>query len=208
MSVREQYAKELVRRFTDKDVDVVCDPTLLMTREQWLKLADSPGQRRKYIFAYSTSTRPNFMCFLKQLQRETRLPVVQITWQVKDAFKQRSLTFPTAQQWLSLISGAEYVVTNSFHGTAFSVIFRRKFFTAIQGEWNVRSNVRLYDFLNELGLEDRLYAQTPEIIPKEMPDFSLADERLSQMREHSMKYIRENLEEALQERQTRQVAVG
>ncbi len=200
VSVREEYARELLAPFTDKTIEVNCDPTLLLTEEDWMKVADPKKPGRKYIFAYSTSTRPNFVSFLKKLQRETGLPVVQITWMPIDAIKQRSLTFPTPQRWLRLLHDAEYIVTNSFHGTAFSVLFHKTFFVAIQGERNVRNNIRLYDFLNTLGLESQLYSETPDTIPLTAPDYSFADEKISVMREESSGYLQRNLNAALDEK--------
>lgn len=202
VSVREEYARELLAPYTDKTIEVTCDPTLLLTEEEWMKIADPEKNGKKYIFAYSTSTRPNFVSFLKKLSRQTGLPVVQVTWSAVDAIKQRSLTFPTPQRWLRLLHDAEYVVTNSFHGTAFSVLFHKTFFVAIQGERNVRNNVRLYDFLNTLKLESQLYSETPDTIPLTAPDYSFADGQIAAMREDSSGYIRRNLQVALDEKLT------
>ncbi len=201
VSVREEYAKDLLALYTDKNIEVTCDPTLLLTEEEWMQIADPKKRKGKYIFAYSTSTRPNYTSFLKKLRRQTGLPVVQITWSPADAIKQKSLTFPTPQRWLRLLHDAEYVVTNSFHGTAFAVLFHKKFFVAIQGERSVRNNVRLYDFLNGLGLDDRLYSETPDTIPTTAPDFTAADKQLQAVRDHSIRYIRDHLEAALREKQ-------
>ena len=207
ISVREEYAKKIVLQYTDREAEVVCDPTLLLTAEDWLRISDKRRRKGKYIFAYSTSTRPNFISFLKQLKKQTGLPVVQVTWLIKDGFRQRSMTFPSPEQWLSLLMGAEYVVTNSFHGTAFSLIFKKKFYTAIQGERNVRSNVRLYDFLEDMGLESRLYSQTPEKIVLDAPDFTVADAKIAEIRERSMQYLRFNLENALRQKRDREARI-
>ncbi len=200
VSVREEYARKLLAPYTDKTIEVTCDPTLLLTEEDWMKIADPKKQKGRYIFAYSTSTRSNYVSFLKQLQHQTGLPVVQITWSGVDAIKQRSLAFPTPQRWLRLLHDAEYVVTNSFHGTVFSVLFHKKFFVAIQGERNVRNNVRLYDFLNTLGLESQLWSETPDKIPLSTPNYSFADKAISSMRVTSSGYIQSNLQAAFNEK--------
>ena len=97
---------------------------------------------------------------------------------------------------IALLKNAEYVVTNSFHGTAFSVLFHKKFYTAVQDGKNVRSNVRLYDFLEGLGLSERLKSETPETIDLSAPDFTEADRVLSAQREESLAFLRRNLENA------------
>jgi len=200
VSVREKYAVKLAKQYTDRPVHLVCDPTILLSAEDWRLLLDSNIDKGRYIFAYSTSTRPNYISFLKVLQKQTKLPVINVTWLNKDMIKQRTLYSPSPQEWLSLLYGAEYVVTNSFHGTAFSVIFKKKFFTAIQGERKVRSNIRLYDFLEDLHLEDRLYSTTPQRITEESPDFSYADQKIAQWRDQSLQYIHENLNYAFREK--------
>ena len=196
VSVREPYGVTLASQFTDKPVRLVADPTLLLSAEEWAKLAGSPVKKGKYIFAYCTSTRENYVRFLAQLKKETGLPVVNVAWLLNDALAQRTLAFPTPEGWLSLLKNAAYVVTNSFHGTAFSVIFHKTFFTAVQDGREVRSNVRLYDFLENMGLSDRLYAACPDVIPKDAPDFTVADAKIESLRASSLAYLRENLEAA------------
>ena len=97
---------------------------------------------------------------------------------------------------MSLLQGAEYVVTNSFHGAVFSVIFKKKFFTAIQGERQERNNIRLYEFLEDMHLDDRLYSYTPQHITQGKPDFTYAEAKIEQWREQSLQYIRDNLKKA------------
>ena len=196
VSVREEYGVALAERFTDKHVSRTLDPTLLLSAVDWSRLAKGAVPKEKYIFAYCTSTRPNYVNFLRMLKSQTGLPVINVAWLSKDSVAQRTLAFPTPERWIALLKNAEYVVTNSFHGTAFSVLFHKKFYTAVQDGKNVRSNVRLYDFLEGLGLSERLKSETPETIDLSAPDFTEADRVLSAQREESLAFLRRNLENA------------
>lgn len=196
VSVRETDAVKLAARFTEKPVDLVLDPVLLRTADEWRSLFPSEGAHKKYIFAYSTSTRPNYVRFLERIKKQTGLPVINITWLIKDAFRQRAFRFESPDKWLQLLADAEYVVTNSFHATAFSVIFKKKFFTVIQGERNVRSNIRLYNFLESLRLSDRIITDIHDTIDEGEPDFSYSDELIKAEKTHSLRFLQENLEAA------------
>ena len=196
VSVREKEAAEMLKEFVSKPVECACDPVLLLTQDEWTKVIPENIKRGKYIFAYSTSTRPNYISFLKMIQKSTGLPVVNITWLPNDMVRQRAFTSVDPAKWLGLLKNAEYVVTNSFHGTAFSVLFEKKFFTVIQGDRQTRSNIRLYDFLENLELDSRLINEMPSSLDFEAPDFTAAKDKLEKIRESSLKYLEENLIEA------------
>ena len=71
--------------------------------------------------------------------------------------------YPNVDEWLGLIQGAKYVVTNSFHGTVFSVIMNRKFLTILLCGAFTRMNGRFIDLLSRLGLENRIYSRNMDV---------------------------------------------
>ena len=71
----------------------------------------------------------------------------------------------------------------------------------------IGTRIRLYDFLGELGLEDRLYSHTPEKIDLDAPDFTVADAKIAEIRERSMQYLRFNLENALRQKRDREARI-
>ena len=170
VSVREKEAAEMLKEFVSKPVECACDPVLLLTQDEWTKVIPENIKRDKYIFAYSTSTRPNYISFLKMIQKSTGLPVVNITWLPNDMVRQRAFTSVDPAKWLGLLKNAEYVVT--------------------------RSNIRLYDFLENLELDSRLINEMPSSLDFEAPDFTAAKDKLEKIRESSLKYLEENLIEA------------
>ena len=204
ISVREKTGLEIVKRFTNKEAALVCDPVILLDSDDWKRIIPPPKKRGRYIFAYNTSIKPNFSAFLKRLQQQTGLPVIHVTWTAKDAIKQRCMYCPSPDVWLSDLLNAEYVVTNSFHATAFATIFHKSFYTVMQDGKNSRTNVRLYDFIHEMGLDERIYSSVPANIDLASPKFDHADQRIAQWRDQSLQYLRENLSSALMEKKERE----
>lgn len=197
ISVRESSAVEIVREYTGKPVHHVVDPVLLLKKEQWEKLADySAVPRKPYIFVYTTHMNAVTRDAMNRIQKELALPTVHIVWLMKDAIKERALRFPSQPQWLGLLMNAEYVITNSFHGTAFSVLLEKNFTTIVDGDATKNSNARMYSFLEKLGLEKRIFSKVGNDLELSQPDFTYADQVLTQWRADSMQYIKDNLDAA------------
>ncbi len=201
ISVREKNSLNIVYELTGKEAKCVCDPVMLLSAEEWNSIIEEGSKRKDYIFAYSTYTSPNYQSFLKKLHKQTGLPVVQVTWDIKSFIKCRAFTFPEPQKWLELLKNAKFVVTNSFHATAFSCIFHKTFFCPMRDNRIVGTRIRLYDLLDALCIDGRIYGNTPNNIDLSSPDFTESDKKLNVLRETSYQYIQSNLELALLERQ-------
>lgn len=201
ISVRERSAVAVVERFTSVTPDIVCDPVLLLDKSDWVPIADSSIiPKGRYIFAYSTYISPNFLTFLNRIEKQTGLRVIHVTWDSSEAIKRLLLRYPTPQEWLALLLHADYVVTNSFHATAFSVLLHKTFFTVMRDKAVKGTRVRLYDFLDSMNLRERMHGDTPETIDLTMPDFSFADAEIARIREQSNAYLRKNLEAAFKKK--------
>ncbi len=198
ISVREKSSAENAARFTDKPVEIVVDPVLLLEKEKWLSLAEKQKETKPYIFVYTTYLTDSVLAFLKKLQEQTGLQTVWSAASIKDMLKLRQFHYYSPEEWLGLLSGAEYVVTNSFHATAFSTILHKKFFSFVPKDGRKGIGSRLYDFLEQFGLESRIYIDCPTEIDTTAPDFTLADEKIPLLRERSMDFLRRNLEAAEQ----------
>lgn len=104
------------------------------------------------------------------------------------------------QQWLGWISNAEYVFTDSFHGSVFSIIFEKEFwcFERDNPADSLNENSRLYNFLSISGLEDRLLEYNTRLLLRQdgnKIDFEMVERRLTEYRERSSKFIKECLKQ-------------
>ena len=199
ISCREQRASGIAAKVTGNMPLVVADPIFLLERSRWEKICAEdkgilPGH---YIFAYNTYPDAAYEAVLTQLGSQTGLPIIRSTWKLKNALSQRMITIQPPARWLRLLANADYVVTNSFHGTGFAVLFRRNFYSIAPGTAEQGANVRIWDFLTRLGLDQRIVSGASQTIPAGELDYSEADERLEAFRKESADYLRQNLEAAM-----------
>ncbi len=200
ISVREASGAEVVRRCVNKTVRIVSDPVLLLNKDEWNSLIPQSAPEKGCIFVYITHLSKALKTFLDVLQRKTGLRIVYAAAGPKQALKQGMLQVQKPQRWLQQLRDAEYVVTNSFHATAFSVMFHKKFFTVVNGDKAKGINVRMNDFLNSLGLGDRIFSSVPEEIDVGEVNYSGVDEKIATLREKSLSFLRENLEAAYRQK--------
>lgn len=200
ISVREKTSLEIAKKCTNKEVQVVADPVMLLTPEEWCDVMEPLPAKKGFIFVYTTHLNETFKSFIKKLESQTGLQVVLATCGPKQALKQGMLSVQTPGEWLALLKNADYVVTNSFHATVFSVMFHRKFFTVVAGDKAKGINMRMNDFLNDVGLGNRIYSSVPDKIDLSEIDYKTTDERIALMCAHSLAYIRKNLEAAYRQK--------
>lgn len=156
LSVRESSA---VSALNDLGFESVCklpDPVTLISKNDWEKfIEDYPRKiQNGYIFLYKITRSDKLISFAKMLSRKTGLPIIYLPNDLKDGFVGSLKINVGPQEWLSYIKHADYVVTNSFHGTLFSIIFGTKFFAEISSKVNPTMS-RLSNLLEDYGLVER-----------------------------------------------------
>ena len=163
ISVREVAGANIVKSLTGRDVPVVCDPTALLTKEDWDKLkSDRKYVDGKYIFCYFLGSNPLHREFANQVKGETGYQIVAL--QHLDEFVKGDLDFGDVtpydvgpEDFVNLLSNAEIVLTDSFHGTMFSIYYHKQFFTFnryAEGKKD-STNSRIVSILGMLRLESR-----------------------------------------------------
>lgn len=161
LSVREKNAQLLLQTITDKPVELLLDPTLLLPKSDWEALAgDEPLIKGKYIFYYAFTYADNPNRIVKKLSEKYNMPVYIVdanAWAMRrmfmDGFKLAPQFGPKA--FLNLIKYSELVLTTSFHGTALSVAMEKRFWFIKTPMLNPRDD-RAITLLNQLGMLDRL----------------------------------------------------
>lgn len=169
LSVREEKGAELVRELSNQNVAVMPDPTLLIKREIWEDICITPDIKMPYILVYKITKADHLLQFAKNLSKKTGLPIIYIPNDLKSGTIGSLKLDIGPQEFLGYIRNAEYIVTNSFHGTVFSIIFGRKFFSEMSKRVNP-STSRLHSLLTMFGLEDRTFEKYSEsMLDKELP---------------------------------------
>lgn len=191
VGVREVSAANLLQKNTEKDIYVNLDPTLLLSREVWEKFITRRIRSDKYIFVYALEKNINLINAVRKIAEEKNLNVVFLD--LKNYYGKRGKSYYSAGpvEFLNLLYYADYVVTNSFHGTVFSIIFEKKFFSIPHKS----RSTRVIDLLSELGLSDRVVYEYCGKENIDSPvDYKRVNELLSIKKEKSEKYFRDNLD--------------
>ena len=188
LSVRENQASEIIRKLSDKSVPVVCDPTLLMTKEDWGKIATDKARESGYIFVYTVFNSDRIWEYAEELSRKTGLPVKTISYSKLHRRNAQYDYTAGPDDWVGYMLNADYVVTNSFHGVAFSVNFNKNFFFDMPPE-KAGVGSRISDITARYALADRNISAPGFSYTEAAPDFTTANERLEEDRAFSFRFI-------------------
>lgn len=154
ISVREQDAVNILQPLTNLKVHCVLDPVFLLPKERWIQLANKREMdvsAEDYILIYPMGNGDNVIKIAQQLSKDTGFPVYSISQTIRRTSIDKQFKGYTPYQFLHLFQNAKYVVTNSFHGTAFSIIFRKKFWACSV----VNTSSRLTSLLHCLKIMNR-----------------------------------------------------
>ena len=164
LSARETSGQEIISELTDRSVPLVNDPALLLDAKGWDEvIKDKPIINDKYIFCYFMGDNPEQREFVKRLAKEKGLKIVALLH--LDQFIETDEHYADYTPWdispadfVNLVKYAEYVCTDSFHGTVFSIIYSRNFFTfkRFNKKASLSTNTRITSLLTRIGLMDRL----------------------------------------------------
>lgn len=201
ISVREDSGRDIVKKYSGRDSQWVCDPVFLLSQEEWRKIIKVP-RKDKYILVYLIGNAVNQTCNkmimaeAKKMGRRLGLPLVKISRGLSSMISECSFSFPKTEEWLGLIANAELIITNSFHGTSFASIFKKNFICFVDGNENNKMNTRIYSILRKLALEDRLVSinNPGDYYNHIETDYTEVEPKMRQFIEESKRFIKESLE--------------
>ena len=199
IAVREEDGVELVRSIGGRVAQRVLDPTLLLSKEDWCTIIDAPQRLpEKYILIYMLHDSEAIINWAYHLKNEYGFEILMLC---KRAFANKkyddiiNIIDAGPQQFVELFSKASFVVTNSFHGTAFSVNFNIPFIVVLkQGKDN---NSRMLNFLSLVELKNRVMWEdsNSELNGTDisMLNFSNSNINLEKERDNSVKYLKHHI---------------
>lgn len=183
VSVREAEGVDLCRRFLGVDAVEVLDPTLLLTADDYLHVcADVPRATTPYIAAYILDLTPEAETFIRA-EAERRGAEVRI-------FGTGERIEYSVEEWLALFRDAECVITDSFHGSVFSIIFRKEFVSIVNRQ---RGASRFHSLLGKFALTERIIDPKNDQMPAHRIDWTLVENRLREWQQHSIDFITNTL---------------
>lgn len=183
ISVREASAVDLCKNHFGIDVSLVLDPTLLLNREDYEKVCNNIPKKDKHIFVYSLVVGESVMSVASKLSEAKGLPIV-----VKEAGGKVKKE-DTIEDWFAEFRDADYVVTDSFHGMVFSIIFNKPFYIVMNPSGG---NDRYLSLLSQLGLMARIVSDDLQPVYSGI-DWSDVNHRLIELRKASIDFLKTNL---------------
>ena len=200
ISVRENSGKEIVDGLTGRDVPVVVDPTLLLSREEWEKQIPKNNIIGKpYLFAYLLGKNKEHRRLVEDVARILNLQIVSILhcdhYNIADVGFGDIHPIAGPKEFVNLIRYADYICTDSFHGSIFSVLHNKKFvvFDRYSKNSSVSTNTRIDSLLKNLDLEERRFKQNLFEELTTPIDYAMVEHRVQDMRSASMDYLRDSL---------------
>lgn len=186
LSCRESQGAKLLREISETEVPVVCDPVCLISKDQWLKVAQKP-KNENYIFVYDLNGgKPLFDLALK-LKKQTGLPLIYSSLNAIHTYvnscKTRHDLGPA--EWLGYINNASYVVTDSFHGTMLSLVLG----TPVLNKISVAStSSRITSIMDRLGIKEQLVDDVTKF-KLESINFNDYHQKLNEFIDYSKGYL-------------------
>lgn len=195
LSVRETSAAELINRITGNQITTVCDPTFLLSREEWDHLLPEEGplpSRKPYLLVYVAhpldSDSPMFQ-FSRYISQKLGLDVINIGYHFSDG--KPAYVNVTVPEFLMYFKNASLIITNTFHGTIFSIIYRKGFYA-----FKPRAGpARIRDLLSVVGLSER-FVQSDLEARELSPEINFRDveDKIQKFRQNSLLWLQTALQ--------------
>lgn len=195
ISVREAALKATVERLSGKPAAHVVDPTLLPV--DYAPFRGAAG--REYILLYALQASRHIYENARKLQKLTGLPIINLGTHVNPWKHPGRQVCGSPASYLKLFANASWVITNSFHGTVFSTIFERPFFSCSLVQHMKARNTRITGILAPLGLEERFLPEGETVSPEALAraqslDWSAVRQKKDAFQAGSVRFLKEALE--------------
>ena len=193
ISVREKQGQAIIKSLCSKEVPVVLDPTFLLTKEEWKKLNTCDTKNKKYILVYCLRRSNLLNKMAEKLKIKTGFEIIVLNPRIRNIYDKFSAYNVGPGDFIRLFMNAEYILTNSFHGTAFAINFNKKFLVDLDINSAISTNSRLLNILSLLGLEDRIVENIDIKKMYQDIDYRKVNKILDEERIKSINYLKKSL---------------
>lgn len=203
ISMRENRGAEIVKELTGKDVPVLLDPVFVFNKDEWGQMIpQKDAEFEPYIFCYFLGDNPKYREKAKELAEKTGLKIVTLRHldryvDFDEQFGDYAPYDVDPARFLNILRNAQYVCTDSFHGTAFSIICEKKFlvFDRYNSNSSNSKNSRIESLCKNLDLESRRYTEGGDIlqeIDKDI-DYYPVSNKVEQFSQQTKTYLKNAL---------------
>ena len=196
ISVREKTAQSLLSSFVSNHIEQVLDPSFLLSKDEWLNISVSPQISKPYILLFTLDYSDALLEYTMKLKEESGLELVYLCWrQPTDSFGNYIVEREAGiEEFLGYIKGASMVITNSFHGTAFSLILEVNNFFVYVG--HSKRSSRIVDMLASFSLSDHILTEMDQPY-KVLSDVSIDYQKIRSLIQDDIKRSRGFIKKSL-----------
>lgn len=197
IGIRDTSSKQELENIIEKNIEVVCDPVFLLSSEAWHKLSERSKLKLPkkyiliYILTYSFEPYPQIIQIIKDIKNNLNLPVVFVNTSLRHYFQikpDKNIFTVSVPDFLKLFANASYVITTSFHGTAFSFIFQRQFLSIINDS---KKDSRISDLQKTVGINNysTMSDYSKSLLDKQI-DYNAINANVEQMIQKSCDFLK------------------
>lgn len=183
ITVRESVAEHILSGLGIKSRQLM-DPTLLLSRADWEELCSENIKKRGYVLTYQLHDDKRLEKYAEEFAKRVGRPLIRISISWFYRFKSGNFVFmPTPEEFLAYFRNCDYVITDSFHATVFSILFNKKFVDILPKN----TGKRITSLLEMLGLEERaVYNYADFEAGQNEINYSIVNEKLEQKRQDGL----------------------
>ena len=196
VSIREDVGKNLIKELTGRDVPVVADPTLLMRPEEWDALKTKIQLPEHYVLCYFLDEPSNEVkTAIRGYVSDNKKTIVALGHFECNDLPQETVIHPSAGpcEFLTIISNADMVITDSYHGMLFAINYHKKFWSVERAYSQYDQSSRQLTVLSRLGLEER-YEKSNFLFTEKDIDYDEVQARIDDLVKDSINYLKNSLE--------------
>ena len=179
--MREKSGVDLVSKICGREGKQVLDPTLLLSSEEWNQLIEPECIKERFVLAYQLVPSKFFVQKADWIAKQLNCKLIIVPFAQGMFVKSQNKLGIGPVEWLSAIRNATYIVTDSFHGCVFSIIFRKPFNVVVS-----QLGTRIYSLLDTLGLQNKIIEQGNQYIDMCDIDYNKVESILEREREISL----------------------
>ena len=197
VSCREKESADKISKLINRNIETVLDPTLLLSSVDWKKImCQTKFESKPYLLLYTLTTNSHLLRLLCEAKKKAKEYGVQLVvlaplaTAVPNIYRVKFIYDAGPKEFIRLVYDSKYILTDSYHGTLFSINFQKQFFSMIPQE---KSDNRLYQILDKLDLKFRIINDIIDANFAYEFDYSKSMYKLEEYKNESISYIKKAL---------------
>ncbi|EIF6174298.1 polysaccharide pyruvyl transferase family protein [Clostridium perfringens] len=196
LSVRESKGRDIISEVTGIIPEVVLDPTLLLDKEEYKKVQAEININEKYILCYILGDYKKYEKYINEISKQYNMKIVAILSNKSEShYGDYNIYNAGPAEFLGYIDNAEMILTDSFHGLAFSIIYKKEFliFERFSHDDILCQNDRIYNLLDKLKINNRIIKDNIQFNLFNKIDYDYIYNNLEKEKEQSIAYIKNSI---------------